>query len=157
VIKKEIIAFDNSDIDFIAIKQMDQIGFSIEIGVDFIYLETEDSSDEEVVAWALEYGFSDEELADPENNLDNLRALKARSEEEYHHLDPPSYATPHGRAFDYFHNLDFFIPEHLGINIIEGLHPGNDWLGVTAENFESLISLQTVLLDNGIKANFDIK
>jgi hypothetical protein len=157
MIDKEIITFDNSDIDFIAVKQMDQKGYSIEIGNDFIYLETEDSSDEEVVAWALEYGFSEKELSDPENNLDNLRALKARSEEEYYNLDPPSYATPNGRAFDYFNNLDFLIPEHIGINIIEGLHPGNDWLGVTAENFESLISMQSVLLENGIKANFDIK
>ena len=158
----ELIKFENEDIVFYAIKNStDENEFFIEQGEDFIYDEQEQISDDELEEWAVEneyldgnYGFV---LEDGTIDYKALGEFKRKKDIAIYEEYPPSYATPSGRAFLWFDELEIKIPKKIDIEIIDGPSPGNDWQGVIVNGYDSLIGLQTFLFDNGIKVNFIVK
>jgi hypothetical protein len=147
----------NSDMEFIASYNDITGHYLIELGEDFIYLEEDELNDNEILAWGRDNGYL-EDLGDDENkNIDELRSLKSSIDLAQFKESPPSYATPSGRAFDYFSNLEIEIPPEIKIFIVDGLHPGNDWQGVIIKNMESIVMIQKLLYLNGERVNFLLK
>jgi len=65
-------------------------------------------------------------------------------------------STPYSRAFDFFNDLDFEVPESLGLVLIDSPQPGSDLRGVKLLNKELLHRIQNLLIENQIKVNFII-
>jgi len=74
-------------------------------------------------------------------------------EEDY----PSNNSYPSGRAFDWLCGTRLKFPDELGISLVDGACPGNDWRGVLAENYDSLKKLQDFLAANGFRVNFIIE
>lgn len=58
------------------------------------------------------------------------------------------------RAFDWFSDLDFFIPDDIKVSIVDGDSPAHDIQYVKVGNFKALCDLQTFLLQKNYKVNF---
>lgn len=128
---------------------------------DEIYDEIEDNyTDKEILKWAKEIGYLAEEMGyineDGSVDIESLR--EARLDEDRIHFEeyPPSNATPSGRAFLWFNDLNFSFPPEIDIEIVDGPNPGNVWQGVIVKDYESLVRVQSFLLSKGIKVNFDV-
>jgi hypothetical protein len=159
---EELKKFENEDVVFYAIKNCtDENEFFIEQGEDFIYDEPEQISDEELEEWAEENEYLDDNsgfvLEDGTIDYKALGEFKREEDISLYEEYPPSYATPSGRAFLWFDNLEIEIPKEIKIEIIDGPSPGNDWQGVIVNGYESLLGLQTFLFENNIKINFKLK
>jgi hypothetical protein len=149
-----LLIFEDPDQNINAVDYSNIEEYSLEIGDDIIY-ESDDMTDEEIIEWAEDNSYLEEEegYIDEEGNpyVESLRRLKRSNEDDY----PPTYATPSGRAFLFFQEFDF--PEEIDINFIDGYHPGNDWQGVIVKGLKNLINLQNHLHENGSRVNFIIK
>lgn len=92
----------------------------------------------------------------------SLRSLKRRLNSinvfdfDYIPQDGDFQSSPSSRAFDFFHELGFEVYESLGVELIDGSHPGSNWRGVKIVNIELLPLIQNLLLENQINANFKI-
>jgi hypothetical protein len=158
---EELKKFENEDVAFYAIKNStDENEFFIEQGEDFIYDEPEQISDEELKEWAEENEYLDDNsgffLEDGSIDYKALGEFKREEDISSYEEYPTSYATPSGRAFLWFNNLEIEIPKEIDIEIIDGPSPGNDWQGVIVNGYESLLGLQTFLFENNIKVNFTL-
>jgi hypothetical protein len=69
--------------------------------------------------------------------------------------NPSLYATPSGRAYSWFEDLEVILPD--GVDLVDGAHPGNDWRGVVVKDVQTLIVLQRFLETNGYQVNFTIQ
>ncbi|MFN5422502.1 MAG: hypothetical protein ACK5AO_04480 [bacterium] len=143
--------FENPDETFNVVPYDSGI-FNLEMG-DVYFYASEDMSDEEIIEWGEDQGYLDNEedgYMDEDGNpmVDSLRDLKRSHEEDY----LPTHATPSGRAFLYFEEID--LPESIKVQVVDGLYPGNDWQGVIIESKDQLVLLQEYLLEKGIKVNF---
>jgi hypothetical protein len=152
----ELRIFENPEMQFNVVEYQSE-ELSIEEGDDYI-LDVEESDDDEVLDWAEDNGYledSDYLLDNGEPDLDQLRELKYDSDVESYNDYPPPYATPSGRAFSWFEDLKFPLPE--GVKLVDGEHPGSDWRGVVVRNEEVLRALQNILADHGLHVNFNLQ
>ena len=148
-----------ADITFFATKiNEDDIEFTLEEGTEFIYDEVEKLSDKDIKQWAKEEGYLSKNSKYITQygvvNFDALRKLKNEDDKLWQEENPSTNATPIGRAFNWFIEKDFEFPHDIGIEIVDGIHPGNDWQGVNINNYESLVKLQFYLEKKGFKVNF---
>lgn len=146
--------YEDSGIEFNVSNSNDEL--NIEMGDDFIILDDDDCSDDDVLEWAEENEYLDDDtflLEDGSPDIDALRELKQEDDTNTYLENPPIYATPSGRAYQWFENLEFGIPN--GIDMIDGYHPGNNSYGVAVKNIEVLVQIQQFLEENGMKVNFN--
>jgi hypothetical protein len=148
--------FPDAEIEFRAVHYSTKEDFNLEIGDDFTY-EADSMTDEEIKEWAENSGYLEPEYEfvdeDGYIDFDALREHKKVEEDEY----PSNSGYPSGRAFDWFRDLGLKLPENLGVRVIDGAQPGNDWRGVIANNYAALKKLQDFLHFHSIKANFIIE
>ena len=148
--------FQKPDINFNAVEYLsDQL--NIEEGEEYI-MDVEESTDEEVLEWAQDNGYLDDSdylLDNGKLDLEQLRELKYDLDVESYNENPPLYATPSGRAYGWFEDLEFSLPD--GIDLVDGPYPGSDWRGVVVKDLKTLIELQMFLETNGFKVNFTIQ
>jgi hypothetical protein len=153
--KIELEIYENPYEEFYAYLN-DEGKYNLEIGTDFIY-STDSMSDLEILSWAKSYEYLDDPedgyfLEDGSPDILALRERRKSDEEE----SPDAECYPSGRAFLFFENLEFDFPDSIGIKIIEGPHPGNDWQGVIVNGEKSLESLQKFLKSKEVQVNFQI-
>ena len=158
----KLIEFADAEITFNANKyDSSEEEYTLEEGDEFIYDELEELDDDEILEWAKDYGYLDQDagyvLEDGSIDFKSLRESKIEMDLRWQEEYPSTTASPSGRAFYYFKNTGFTYPEDIKISIIDGIHPGNDWQGVIVKGYESLINLQSFLFSKNIKVNFDIK
>ncbi|MDC0007028.1 hypothetical protein OAE07_03565 [Winogradskyella sp.] len=151
--------YDRADIAFFATKiNEDDVEFTLEEGTEFIYDEVEKLSDKDIKQWAEEEGYLSKNSKYISKhgivNFDALRELKNEDDKLWQEENSTANATPIGRAFKWFIEKKFDFPNDLGIEIVDGVHPGNDWQGVNVDNYESLVRLQFHLEIKGFKVNF---
>lgn len=148
--------FENPDVEFNVVGyQSDEL--SIEEGFDYV-LDVEECDDDEVMEWAEDNGYledSNYKLKNGLPDLEMLRELKYDSDVESYNENPPPYATPSGRAYCWFEDLDFSLPK--GIRLVDGENPASDWIGVVIRNEAVLVALQTILAENGLRVNFNLE
>jgi hypothetical protein len=84
-----------------------------------------------------------------------LREMKYDHDVEIYSENPPSHATPSGRAYSWFERLQIELPQ--AVQLVDGPYPGSNWMGVVVKNVESLIILQEFLENNGFQVNFDLQ
>lgn len=131
--------FDNSDVDFM----IDDENYLV-IGQEILF-ESDLMTQIELKEWA--------ESNDYEyDSFDEIIKFKNRYDLE----NGNELSTPHSRAFEFFRDLDFIIPESLGLELIDGSQPGGDLQAVKLTSKEILTQLQGFLLENQIKANFKL-
>ena len=134
-----ITEFENPDVEFLIID-----GNYLEVGTDILF-ESEFMTTVELNEWA-----NDNDIEN--DNIDEIIKLKNRIDLE----NGDFLSSPSSRAFDFFHELDFEISESLGVELIDGTQPGSDLRLVKLLNKEFLPQIQNLLLENHIKANFEI-
>lgn len=154
--------YQDPDISFYAVKfYKSEDEFNLQLGEEYIE-ESESMDDNEIIQWAKGAGYlNDEDWAKEEGyinedgsiEIESLRDRKRNWEQDY----PSTSASPAGRAFLWFIHKRFSFPEDLNLKFVEGLHPGSDWQGVVVNGYDSLIELQSFLLNTGIKVNFEFK
>jgi hypothetical protein len=126
----------------------------IEEGDDLI-VDLDEYSDNEILEWAEENEMiEDYTNEDGSVNIEQLRDSKQDEDIEHYNENPPSYATPNGRAYNWFEDLGLIMPD--GIAVVDGPHPGSDWQGVVVNNLSSLVVLQDFLEIAGYKVNFHL-
>ena len=81
-----LLVFENPDKKINAVDYYKNEEYNLEIGDDIIY-ESDDMSDEEIIEWAEDHGYLEEEEGyvdeDGDPNIESLRELKRTNEEEY--------------------------------------------------------------------------
>lgn len=148
--------YELADIEFNIISHLNG-ELELELGDDNIEL-LDDCSDDDILEWAEENEYLDDDtftLEDGSTDINALRNLKQEEESGNYWENPPTYATPSGRAYQWFEDLNITLPQ--GIYTIDGDHPGNNSYGVTADSIDNLVKLQQILEDNSIKVNFIAK
>lgn len=125
---------------------------------DFIYYESDDMSDDEIVYWATDQGSlidGEEDFRSEDGSVDMeaLRKYKRELEEIY----ASSNSYPSGRAFNFFESSGFDYPDDIEMKFVDGPFPGNDWQGIYVYGLKSLKKLQTFLQENGEEVNFTLK
>jgi hypothetical protein len=149
----KLINYENPDIEFIVTDSLSDELY-LEEGTDFIVILDENSEDE-IMEWA-----ENQELIDDYRNddgsldLESLKTLKEEADLVEYNENPPHFATPSGRAFEWFENLKIILPN--GVHLVEGPHPGSDWCGVSITNIDHLLPLQKFLFTEGYKVNFHL-
>ena len=152
----ELKLFKKADMHFNAVEYLSE-QLNIEEGDDYI-MDVEASTDEEVLEWAQDCGYLDDTdylLESGKPDLEQLRELKYDSDVEFYNENPPLYATPSGRAYSWFEDLEIILPD--GVDLVDGAHPGNDWRGVVVKDEQTLIVLQRFLETNGYQVNFTVQ
>ena len=80
-----LLVFENPDKKINAVDYYKNEEYNLEIGDDIIY-ESDDMSDEEIIEWAEDHGYLEEEEGyvdeDGDPNIESLRELKRTNEEE---------------------------------------------------------------------------
>ena len=158
----KLLEYADADVSFYAIKyDTAEEEYTLEEGDEFIYDEPEELDDDEILEWAEDYGYLDQDagyvLEDGSIDFKSLRESKLEEDLRWQEEYPSTTASPSGRAFHYFQNTGFTYPEEIKIAIVDGIHPGNDWQGVIVKGYDSLINLQAFLFSKNIKVNFEIK
>jgi hypothetical protein len=143
--------FSEADYTFRVISEKKSERYDLEIGDEVYYPEPEELSDEELKTWAIESDYSEEEASD----IELLRKSKMEQENAHFENNPPSYATPNGRAFLAFEQMGLDFPDDIEISVINGPSPGSDWQGVIVEGKNSLVRLQEFLEEQDIKINYE--
>lgn len=134
-----ITEFENPDVEFLIID-----GNYLELGTDILF-ESEFMTTVELNEWA-----NDNDIEN--DNIEEIIMLKNRID-----LGNGDFqSSPSSRTFDFFHELGFEVSESLGVELIDGSHPGSNWRGVKIVNIELLPLIQNLLLENQINANFKI-
>lgn len=149
----KLITYEDSDAEFNVMDSLSEELY-LEEGTDFIVVLDENSEDE-IIEWA-EYMEITEDYRNDDGSvdLDSLKTLKEEADLVDYNENPPSFATPSGRAFEWFENLRIALPN--GVYLIDGPHPGSDWRGVSIENISHLLPLQKFLFNEGYKVNFHL-
>jgi hypothetical protein len=114
-----------------------------------------DESEEKVIQWAEEFNYFDDDeflLEDNSINIEALRRKKISYASNYYLENPPICATPSGRAYAWFKDLSFDLPEC--IQVYKGGHMLNDFYDVKLKNYDCLIQLQELLESHGLYVNF---
>lgn len=150
----QFIIHENPDIIFNVLVDPISDLLYLEEGTDFVVFLDENSEDE-ILEWAENNDLIDE-YKDINGSLDfdSLKALKEDSDLEEYNENPPTFATPNGRAFEWFEDLGIILPD--GVQLIDGPHPGSDWQGVSVRNESCLLALQQFLFTEGYKVNFSL-
>ena len=106
--------------------------------------------DGDVEDYAINWGYEDE-VVDLDTEMDSCAVLETWARTD----------SPNARAFCLLQNIDlgddFYGPDAAGeITFTDGAHPGNDYLGASVPDMESLVLLQHRLthLGTGIRINF---
>jgi hypothetical protein len=148
----QFIIYENPDIEFnVLVDPLSDLLY-LDEGIDFVVLLDENSEDE-ILEWAENNELIDEYKDDNGSlDLDSLKELKEEADLEGYNENPPTFATPNGRAFDWFNDLGIILPD--GVHLIDGPHPGSDWQGVSVKNESCLLTLQQFLFTEGYKVNF---
>ncbi len=159
---RELNSYKEADNTFYVRKNGSDDSFILEVDIDFEPYERYEGEwdDEDMKEWAKDNEYLSEDAGylkdDGSIDYESLRETRWDEEEAIYNQSPPSYATPSGRAFLWFEDLEFSIPEDIELNLIDGYSPGNDWQAVMVKGVDSLIRLQDFLVDNGLKVNFDM-
>lgn len=135
-----ITEFENPDVEFLIID-----GSYLEVGTDILF-ESEFMTTIELIEWA-----NDNDI----ENVDIEEIIKYKNRIDLENGDFMS--SPSSRAFDFFNELDFEVPNSLGVILIDGPQPGNDFRGVKLLNIQCLPQLKKLLNENQIEANFIIR
>jgi hypothetical protein len=147
---KEIFkSFDNSDTFYIVIEAPGHI--SLELGTELLR-PSQDLFEDDLEDWA-EANYEEELYKDEKGNID-YEWIRDTYDEE-HEGGSSNFATPNGRAFEYFEDFDF--PEDVKIAVVDGDGPGSDWAGVMCESIADIVKLQQHLEAKGSLVNFIIK
>lgn len=159
---RELNSYKEADNTFYVRKNGSDDSFTLEVDIDFEPYERYEGewNDEEMKEWAEDQVYLLEEFGyikeDGSIDYEGLRETRWDEEEAIYNQSPPSYATPSGRAFLWFEDLEIAFPEDIELRIIDGYCPGNDWQGVVVEGYDSLVRLQEFLCQHGQKVNFDM-
>lgn len=149
----ELIIFNDPDMEFNVTDSLSNELY-LENGIDFIVM-LDESSDNEIIEWAENNVYIDDYLNDDGSlDLDALRDIKEEADLLEYNENPPAYATPSGRAFEWFENLGLILPKD--VKLIDGEHPGSNYRGVCIKNINYLFSLQKFLFVKGYRVNFTI-
>lgn len=156
----ELCEFEYPDIFFFAVKDSVEDDYSIEEGVDFIYLDPDELTENELLEWANDRGYLevDAGFKNTEGTID-LAGLNDAHHEEYrlHQEEYPEPANvPQGRAFEWFENQEFEFPSGINIRLIESGSPASNWQYVVVNGYYSLVTLQLFFLEKGLEVNFYI-
>jgi len=153
-----LIRYDKPDMEVIAyLSDPDGKEISLEIGTE-VYYETDDMSDDEIIDWANDNGYLDDEEEDYMNedgtpDIKYLRAVRREEEEE----SPSRESTPAGRAYSYFEEKCLDCPDDIKIDLIDSSCPGDNDYYVTVYGIDSLRRLQEFLFSKGLRVNFILK
>jgi hypothetical protein len=150
----QFVIYEDPDIEFhVIVDQLSDVLY-LEEGTDFIVLLDENSEDD-ILEWAENNELIEEYRNDNGSlDLDALKDLKEEADLVDYNENPPSFATPNGRAYKWFENLGVRLPN--GVNLIDGPYPGSDWQGVEIRHKSCLFTLQQFLFTEGYKVNFSI-
>lgn len=119
-----------------------------------IWYDCDDLDDQEVIDWALSYGYEDEEILD-ENGQPDIPFLRDHMR-EIEGEDLPAHASPYGRAMQWFEEKTTkHERKEFKIELIDGYAPGRDWSAVYVKNPEALFYLQAWLELKGLRVNFE--
>lgn len=131
--------FENPDIEF----RYNNENY-LALGEDILF-ESEFMNQVELEDWAKSNDYE-------YDSLDEIIKFK----NEYDLENGNEISTPYSRAFDFFNDLDFEVPESLGLVLIDSPQPGSDLRGVKLLNKELIPRMQNLLFENQIKVNFSI-
>jgi hypothetical protein len=145
------------DYDYVIYAKGHESGeYVLEIGEDIIF-EGDRLSDDEIVEKAKEEGYLDTDLYDYVDedgtvDIESLRDTFRNQEAECPKLE----STPSGRARILFEPLLHSMPSDIGIRLEKSHTMGNDWAGIVVEGVESLINIQLLMKEKGIRINFEL-
>ena len=149
----KLINYEDSDAEFNVVDSLSEELY-LEEGTDFI-VDLDENSEDEIIEWAENMELiEDYRNEDGSLDINSLKLYKEEVDLENYNENPPTFATPSGRAYEWFENLGIVLPN--GVYLIDGPHPGSDWIGVSVKNLNHLFILQKFLFNEGYKVNFHL-